>query len=324
MTFAQDTLFLGLPSFEERSSSGLRQFLLEGGLKENVRCALIKEESSQSRAQTEVWKDLCSAEMPVIDRFEVKDLWNWVWSSIDADHESFVIDVSCMPRELIGLVLFALSVRRDSITSVNILYTRPGDDPDGYATTRPGLAEEDRWLSKGVFTTRSILGYPGIFLTEGEKVLIALAGHEPERLFQLIEVVEPSILAISSEAKGTSTILGAGTVSEGVVDYLRQRIQVPQMEEVTFSANSIDDTYKSLEVKCPAYANKNLTIAAMNTKLAFVGSALYALRERRIRLTYLVPLKYNPLYSAGTQAPELYDITVYIKSAQTTQVQLSQ
>ncbi|MBN8690625.1 MAG: hypothetical protein J0L72_07500 [Armatimonadetes bacterium] len=179
-------------------------------------------------------------------------------------------------------------------------------------------------MSKGVFATRSILGYPGMFLPEREKVLIALAGHEPERLFQLIEVVEPSILAISSEAKGTSTILGAGTVSEGVVDYLRQRIQVPLVEEVTFSADSIDDTYQSLEVKCPAYADKNLTIAAMNTKLAFVGSALYALRERRIRLTYLVPLKYNPLYSTGSQATMLYDVTAYIKSAETTRVQLSQ
>ena len=324
MPLSADTVFLGLPSFEERSLSGLKHFLNEGGQQANVKCALINDDSAQLKVHIEAWQALCPAEIPVLDRFDVKNLWAWVWSSVGIDHTNFLVDASCMPRELIGLILFALSVRRDTLASVNILYTRPGDDPHGYATTRPGLPGEDKWLSKGVFTTRTILGYPGMFLPEREKVLIALAGHEPERLYQMIEVVEPSILAISNEAKGTSTILGAGTVSEGVVAYLRQRIQVPQLEEFTFSADSIDDTYKSLEEKCRIYSDKNLTITAMNTKLAFIGSALYALRERRIRLMYLVPQEYNPLYSTGAQEPKIYDITQHIKNAETTQAQQSQ
>ena len=72
-----------------------------------------------------------------------------------------MIDVTCLPRELLGMLLFAVSVARCRIGSVRVAYVAAPEG--GYATQNMDLLESDRWLSKGVTEVRSIVGFPGKF-----------------------------------------------------------------------------------------------------------------------------------------------------------------
>ena len=65
------------------------------------------------------------------------------------------------------------------------------------------------------------------------------------------------------------------------------------------------------------FARENVSLVAMNTKPAFVGAALFALYERRIRVVYAVPEKYNSLYSKGVGTVFRYDVSELIARANT-------
>ena len=52
----------------------------------------------------------------------------------------------------------------------------------------------------------------------------------------------------------------------------------------------------------------------MNTKLSFIGAALYALHNQSVRMIYAVPKKYNPLYCLGSGELSTHDITNTLKN----------
>lgn len=310
--------FIGAVSFEKRSLVALQKFLKDGGSPDKVHMVKLAEDSPQLQENLTELKDMGFTQIAKHDRLSSRSLWDWVWSALQNAEGDVVIDATCLPREPLGMILFALSVKRNQLGQIKVLYVSA--PPNGYATLNDSLPPEDQWLSKGVVTIRSILGFPGNFGSEKKRHVVAMAGHEHERLFDTIIFHEPNRLSISNEQESTSTVEGAERHSKEVADKLRREIAPPEIETVKFSANSIDGTFDSLKAMGIDSDNENVALVAMNTKLSFIGAALFALQDRNIRMVYAVPEKYNPLYCTGVGELKEYDITEYIKSSKTTQV----
>ena len=301
-------------SFEERSPVTASKFVASGGRAEAVFLADVKEAAPEYARQLSKFRQLGVINVDEIDRFSSVSLWAWCLSVLQRAAKlgpSLIIDITCMPRELLGMLLFAVRVHQGVFRRVFVAYVAA--PPNGYATQNLELAKADRWLSKGVMAIRTIVGYPGTFHGERPTHLIALAGHELERLNAIVEYVEPSRLTIGSEEAMTSTAFGAGDLSQEVAKDIRDRIQVPDTRNISFSASSIEDVVESLWGLNADVSAENVALVAMNTKLVFVGAALYSLMNADIRMIYAVPREYNPLYCAGIGTEYFTEITEMLK-----------
>ena len=303
-------------SFEERSSVSVKRFLSCGGRAEAVFLANVVEAGLSYERQLSEFTNLGIDRVEEIDRFSSRSLWSWCLSVVAQAAQtkpSLVIDITCMPRELLGMLLFAVWVHQEYFPRVFVTYVAA--PPKGYATQNPKLAEKDKWLSSGVATVRTIVGYPGAFRADRPTHLIALAGHEFERLFAIAEYVEPSRLTIGGEQEASSTVSGASVLSQEVVQKLRARIQVPDIGDISFSASSIEDVVASLGRLNFNVSEENVALVAMNTKLVFVGAALFSLANRGVRMVYAVPREFNPLYCVGVGKEYCVEITTILRAA---------
>ena len=311
--------FIGAISFEERSLAWLYRMQQNGQI-EADRMKLIHfgggtDELNDNITTVKGEYDFDAVEF---DRFDTKKTWDQVWDIVCDCDPTVSIDVTCLPREVLAMFLFAFSVCRDKIKKIEVLYTSaPSAQEGGYATQNQDLSEDARWLSRGIRTTRSIVGYPGDFSSEKRCHAIVLAGHEPARTLEAIEFVEPLRCSLGNESAGTSTVSEARDFSEDVVSQLRHRITLPNIEPLSFSADSIEGTLKKLEEIELFPDTENIVLIAMNTKLSFVGATMFALKERHVRMIYSVPEEYNPLYCIGVGKSTSHDITEYIKQANT-------
>ena len=305
-------------SFEERSVVLPQEFLETGGTPENVFLANIVEPDHRYRANLERLRSLGIDNVDAVDRFSSKNLWGWACSVIEracSRTSELLVDITCFPRELLGMLLFVASVRRKELSSVEVVYI--GAPEGGYASQNLSLPEGDRWLSKGVSAVRSIVGYPGMFRGDRSCHLVVLAGHEMERILEIVEYVEPRRLTISAERVGSSTVEGAGDLSSRVAEELKHRIQVPVIGGIEFSSSSIEEVFKALMAAQLGVGVENVALVAMNTKVSFVGAAMFGLVDRRVRMVYAVPNVYNPGYCEGVGRKYQFDITELIQSAKT-------
>lgn len=301
-------------SFEQRSSVWVQKYLDAGGRVGTVFLADVVEGGSEYETQMSTFTNLGVRNVDRVDRFSSSSLWSWSLSVVDragAVGTTLLIDITCIPRELLGMLLFAVSVRQQRFRQIVVVYVAAPSE--GYATQNQGLPPEERWLSKGVVTVRTIVGYPGGFRAERPSHLVVLAGHEFERLLAIVEYLEPDKLTIGGESATSSTVPGAGALSGEVAQRLKDRIQVPNMGDICFSASSIEDVVASLDGLGFDVSAENTTLVSMNTKLAFVGAALFALLNRGVRMVYAVPKEYNPSYCIGAGREYCIDITQMLR-----------
>ena len=313
-----EKVLIAAASFEDRSTVWVRKFLDSGGKPEHVFIADVFESDEMYGQNIALLNELGVCNVDRVNRFLSDNLWSWTWSVVEracTPDCDLLIDVTCIPRELLGMLLFAVSVKRLSVGSVSVAYVAAPEG--GYATQNVNLKESEKWLSRGVSTVRSIVGFPGTFRSERPSHLVILSGHELDRILQIVEYLEPSRLTISSEQEESSIVVGARELSQKVVDELRDRIQVPRIGDIEFSSSSIEEVFKSLTDARLEKSGENIALVAMNTKLSFVGAALFALCQRAVRMIYAVPQEYNPLYCQGVGESHQFDITELVRRAKT-------
>ena len=313
ITNIERAAMIAAASFEERSSVTARKFVASGGRAEAVFLASIVESAPSYHQQLLEFERLGVTNVDEVDRFSSGAMWSWCVSVVERAAQlrpTLVIDITCIPRELLGMLLFAVRAHLENFPNVFIAYVAAPSN--GYATQNPNLQDSEKWLSRGVMAVRSIIGYPGTFRGERPTHLIALAGHEFERLFAIVEYVEPSRLTIGAEQKLSSTVPGAGVLSQSVAERLKDRIQVPAIGDISFSASSIEDVISTLDQLTLDLSVENVALVAMNTKLAFVGAALFSLMNRGVRMIYAVPREYNPLYCIGVGDEYCIEITAML------------
>jgi len=304
---------IAAPSFESRCVAGPAAFLEAGGHPAAAHFVSLGGEAPELSSQIATLTAMGFGQPATVDRLSARSLWDWTHRSVAATKADVIIDATCIPRELLAMLLFALSVRRNRIARVRVLYT-----PPTRYITQCDLPVAEKWLSRGIHTLRSVVGYPGDFASERNRHVVALAGHEDDRLFEILSYLEPTRLSIGNEQRESSTVAEAEKLSKRVMERLRETVGAPDKGEVTFYANSIDKTFQSLKAMLADQSQENVALVAMNTKLSFIGAALCALHVRHIRMVYAVPVEYNPRYSEGTGVVTEFEITAALKTAATT------
>ena len=314
---ARQKMFLAAASFEDRSLVAATEFIDNGNPPEKIYLANVVESYSKHEDNLSKFGEMGVSNTSEINRFSSRSLWEWTWSIIGSvqDETEVIVDATCLPRELLGMILFALSVKRNHIVKASIWYTSAPEG--GYATQNLNLEESKRWLTKGVSSIRTIVGYPGIFFNEKQSRLIAFVGHEFDRPLEMIVAFEPNSVLIGTDLEATEAVIGASEYSENVARELKDKIKVPHVESFHFDSNSISSTFDFLVREQEKWEGENVTITAMNTKLSFIGVALFSLRQREVRLAYAVPKEYNSMYCEGIGNSLKFDITSQIESAQT-------
>jgi hypothetical protein len=316
----ETTSFVSAISFEERCSSALVDFIEAGGTPTQCYVVSFIRRSELLESNIQKFKNAGVVHHTSKDRFDSRALWNWCWETVEKCSDDVVIDISCFPREVLAMLLFGLSVKRDKLSRVRVAYT----SPMSYVSQDQSKEEQDRKLSNGIKIIRTILGYPGQFSSDRKRHLIALAGHESERLVEVISFVEPTKISLSNEDNQSGTVSGATAESEKVKAKVRESVGLPEYSDVVFYADSIEKTFASLTEMLQVSSGDNVALVAMNTKLSFVGAALCALKLRHLRMVYAVPLEYNENYSVGVKPTAVIDVTDLLMQAETTLVPQNQ
>ena len=200
----------------------------------------------------------------------------------------YLVDVTTFTHEGLLILLRLLRHYLQQPKEVTLIYT-------GAKEYNPGKSVKDIWLSKGVDSIRSVLGYPGEILPSKENHLLILVGFEVERASKLIESFEPDIITLGHGKRGTETGPGHHKTNEYFAKLLSQTIAKygGSVKDFEFSCNDPYATKQALLEHFKTLPDYNHIIAPMNTKPSTIGSALVAIEDEKIQLCYAQASQYN-------------------------------
>ena len=201
-----------------------------------------------------------------------------------------VVDITSMSHELLAILIALLHARRQ-LVGTTLCYT--GAKQYSFNTTA-----KDIWLSKGVKTIRSVLGFPGEQLPSRSLHLVIPTGFEVERAIEVISAYEPAVLS-----------LGVGRREDSVSDahfesnnlffrhleaFVKEQITVcGTLSTFLFSCIDPIHTKNDITKHLASYSDLNTVICPLNTKVSTVGVALLCLEQPEIQLCYAQPIEYN-------------------------------
>ncbi|MGY5847345.1 hypothetical protein ACW6QP_07975 [Salegentibacter sp. HM20] len=152
------------------------------------------------------------------------------------------------------------------------------------------LNNNEKWLTKGVKSTRSIIGYPGYSDPSKKNHLIILFGFEKERSLRLIDEFDYDVISLAYGSREKSITPEHQTLNEQRHDEIlslhsnAKKFNISLVDPI-FTKNQILDYVQNLD--------ENIVIAPMNNKLSTIGAGLAAIENPSIQLYYLQPNVYN-------------------------------
>ena len=201
-----------------------------------------------------------------------------------------VIDITSMSHELLSILMAVLNVR-GRLDQIILCYT----GAEAYSFNTP---DSEIWLSKGISTIRSILGYPGEQLPSQPLHLVIPVGFEVERAVDVITAYEPAILSLGVGRQEDSVSEVHHKTNMNFFNKLEEFImeQERSCETLTkFSFSCVDpfQAKKDIGSHLANFKNVNTVICPLNTKISTVGIALYCFEHPEVQLCYAQPLEYN-------------------------------
>jgi hypothetical protein len=207
------------------------------------------------------------------------------------------VDITTFTHEQL-LIFLALLKLHPPKGRVFLGYTGAGE----YSTNTNDV---NVWLSRGVKTLRSVLGYPGRLAPTKKLHLMILVGFESERAQALIEIMEPAKLSLG---------VGRKEQSVSAAHYARNKKFYEKLEAFVSRQTQIQATVDKFDFSCidpseakddvllhvKQYTDFNTVICPMNTKLSTVGAGLAALEEDNLQVVYAQAEEYN---QAGYSTP---------------------
>lgn len=201
-----------------------------------------------------------------------------------------IVDITSMSHELLS-VLIAILRSKSKLEHTVLCYT----GADRYSFNTPA---DEMWLSRGVSSIRSILGFGGEQLPSKKLHLVIPVGFEVERAMEVIATYEPAVLSLGIGRREESVSLAHHDANLNFFTRLESfvRGQENTCEKVSqFEFSCIDpfvakaDLLEHLE----KFQDFNTVICPLNTKISTVGIALLCLEQPAFQLCYAQPLEYN-------------------------------
>lgn len=215
-----------------------------------------------------------------------------------------VVDITSMSHELLAILIALLNLK-DQLKNTVFCYT--GAKKYSFNTDA-----DDIWLSKGVRTIRSVLGFPGEQLPSRPLHLVIPMGFELERAIEVISAYEPAVLSLGFGKRDGSVSQAHFELNslffQRLESFVReQQFDGTQLNKFSFSCIDPNDTKKDILDHLANFPELNTVICPLNTKISTVGIALLCIEQPHIQLCYAQPIEYN---TEGYATPDEW-VTVF-------------
>lgn len=202
--------------------------------------------------------------------------------------QNFLVDITTFTHEglLILFRLFQLKIKENQ----KLFFCYNGAKDYSFNESEP----EKKWLSKGVRSVRSILGYPGHFDPSKKNHLVILFGFERERTKKLIDIFEYDFVSIAFGSKDASI-----TQEHQLLNEKRHKELFDFYPNTKKFEISLVDPYETKTQVLDHLSNFdecNTVIAPMNNKISSIGAGLATIEKHEIQLCYLTANTYNYKY----------------------------
>jgi hypothetical protein len=203
----------------------------------------------------------------------------------DDIQQNFLMDITTFTHEGLLMLLKLLQLKKKEKDKLFLCYN--GAKDYSYNESIP----EEKWLTKGVKSVRSILGYPGLLDPSKRNHLVILFGFEGERTRRLIDIFEFDLVSLAFGSKGESISDRHQQLNEARHNELLKFY--PDAKDFEISLINADQTKSQLLGYLNDFPEYNTVIAPMNNKISTIGAGLAALEKPEIQLCYVTANQYN-------------------------------
>lgn len=203
------------------------------------------------------------------------------------DNFEILWDISTFTRESLLFTLRVLyDLRVDHTFGLTITYCPVSEysivnNPNGI------------WLSRGIKSVRSVLGYPGNFVPSLPTRVILLCGFEIERSAACVARYDPEYLSLGSIPEKENVNKTIFQQLSSFHDRMLSYYDSSKVSSFSFSAIELHDTISSLTSIINSSSNQNLIIVPLNNKLSAFAAGLVALKNQNVGISYAKPVEYN-------------------------------
>lgn len=203
---------------------------------------------------------------------------------IDKGISSICVDVTTMTHETVLIVFKILNfVLEEKNLTITYLYN-PAEAYD------PDTPDIEKWLSKGLASVSSVLGFSGNLLPSQKNHLVVLVGFEVNRASGLIDVFEPATMSFGY---GDNSSFCNGLQNVNKQKHKKLSVRYPSAEHFEFSPSNAYLVRDQILEQANNHPDKNLIVAPMNTKISTLGCALAACVNKDIQICYASAVTYN-------------------------------
>jgi hypothetical protein len=201
-----------------------------------------------------------------------------------------IVDVTSMSHELLSILIAILHIQ-GHLDGIQLCYT--GAEKYSFNTS-----ESEMWLSKGVSSIRSVLGYPGEQLPSKPLHLVIPVGFEVERAIEIITAYEPAALSLGVGRRDQSVSPAHYEANLNFFNRLEDFVSEQErscatLAKFTFSCIDPLETKHDIANHLLQFPDFNTIICPLNTKISTVGIALLCIEHPAVQLCYAQPMEYN-------------------------------
>ena len=296
-------VFICCSSFEERCLEVASNLNIEQ-IKSVIICH-IENSYPESEVNLSKLKDLFSGKYNVVTLSKDDPLKNYdnIFDKLSCLEEfnNVLLDISTFTREMFLIIIKLFCQDPFANKNLTICY----NPSDKYSLVSPDDIK-NLWLSKGVSSIRSVIGYAGDLSPIKDNLLIVLVGFEAERSQILIDNFEAEQLYIGCASKEES-------INEDIANINAQNFalllnQNSNAHEFTFSCKSLELT--KLQLINIIEQNKdmyNIIISPMCNKISTLATAAVTFRYPEVQICYAATNMYNTI-AYSSPAKHIYII----------------
>ena len=202
----------------------------------------------------------------------------------DESIKKIVVDITTFTHEALLLLLKVLVLLKRKDQELEFLYNGAKD----YSVNE--VKPEDKWLTKGVKDSRTIIGYSGITDLTLKDHLIIVFGFEKDRTNKLINDFEYNNITLAFGKED-----GSIKKSHYIINKKRHEELVNSYENINELEMTLTDPdiAKKEILEYVATIDENVVVMPMNNKLSTLGIGLAAIENKKIQLYYSLAARYN-------------------------------
>lgn len=211
-----------------------------------------------------------------------------------------LLDCTTFTHEGLLIVLRYLYEYREMYECLKVIYICA----ETYSNNTDNV--KDKWLTKGISSIKTVLGYPGTFSPSKKNHLIILFGFELDRTIKLIDQMDFDNITLCFGSEQDSITTEHYKINKSRHEELLARYPNAKKLEISLRDHAQTEQVLLDYIKDDA---SNIVIAPMNNKISTIGVALATVVNPNIQVIYSKANEYNVSgYSTPADKAILFDV----------------